>query len=466
MGRTRAFALIVAVATIAIAVVSSAATATRGATAPTTFVEEATVFGPVPSTTPPIFLSTALDGDGSTVAVDGGSSPAGVRTFAKTGVRWSAFGQFLPSSSRSGAFLASSSLSCDGSTLVVGGADVWVYVRTSAGWAGGTKLSAPSDSILSGFQAMSCDGTTIAASGTSGLSGMYVPGHSDQGMVVVFARSGGSWAQQAMFDPYPSQDLNGASPGPGGLALSADGTTLIVASPTKPALIYQRTSSGWAKTAELAPPDGELDAGFGIVAALTGDGSTALVGERDGAGGAGVVWIFKRSGSSWVVAGKLTAAKGDRPNGFGEALAVASESGTLLVGDGTGRIWVFERRGSSWVEEGPPLTAPGGGRLFNDMPPQISIAADGGAAAFANDRNSPVVRVYRRRPVVLTPAKWASCAALNRVYPHGLGRAGARDKTRGKPVTNFTRNTALYVAAVKANPRLDPDRDGIACERH
>jgi hypothetical protein len=63
------------------------------------------------------------------------------------------------------------------------------------------------------------------------------------------------------------------------------------------------------------------------------------------------------------------------------------------------------------------------------------------------------------------PAKWRSCAAVHRRYPHGIGRAGAHDRTRGKPVTTFRRSTKLYEQAVKANPRLDPDHDGIACEQ-
>jgi hypothetical protein len=56
-----------------------------------------------------------------------------------------------------------------------------------------------------------------------------------------------------------------------------------------------------------------------------------------------------------------------------------------------------------------------------------------------------------------------NCSALNRVYPHGVGRYGARDHTRtGNPVTNFRRSTRLYLR----NRGLDRDKDGIACEKH
>jgi excalibur calcium-binding domain-containing protein len=65
-----------------------------------------------------------------------------------------------------------------------------------------------------------------------------------------------------------------------------------------------------------------------------------------------------------------------------------------------------------------------------------------------------------------TPPLFKNCTSLNKTYPHGIGRAGARDKTKsGHPVTTFKRSTALYNKAIKANSRLDADKDGVACEK-
>jgi hypothetical protein len=66
---------------------------------------------------------------------------------------------------------------------------------------------------------------------------------------------------------------------------------------------------------------------------------------------------------------------------------------------------------------------------------------------------------------------WSSCAAMQRVHPHGVGKVGAHDKTSSTPVRNFYKNTALYLA--NNGPRshatgeydLDRDNDGIACEK-
>ena len=63
------------------------------------------------------------------------------------------------------------------------------------------------------------------------------------------------------------------------------------------------------------------------------------------------------------------------------------------------------------------------------------------------------------------PKPWTNCAAVNALYPHGVGRFGAHDKTSGTAVTNFTHSNWLYALAMKYNPGLDRDHDGIACEK-
>jgi len=63
------------------------------------------------------------------------------------------------------------------------------------------------------------------------------------------------------------------------------------------------------------------------------------------------------------------------------------------------------------------------------------------------------------------PSRWKNCTIVNRKYAHGVGRAGARDKTSGTPVTTFTRSSSLYRTAMRYNRGLDRDKDGIACEK-
>lgn len=63
------------------------------------------------------------------------------------------------------------------------------------------------------------------------------------------------------------------------------------------------------------------------------------------------------------------------------------------------------------------------------------------------------------------PAWAENCTALNKKFPHGVGKQNARDKTSGTPVTTFKRSNKLYKKAVRANAGLDRDKDKIACEK-
>lgn len=78
-----------------------------------------------------------------------------------------------------------------------------------------------------------------------------------------------------------------------------------------------------------------------------------------------------------------------------------------------------------------------------------------------------VALVVALSPVLLAntadaaPRTFKNCTEMNKKYPHGVGRPGARDRTSGTPVTNFKRDRAVY----KANTKSDRDKDGIACEK-
>ena len=59
------------------------------------------------------------------------------------------------------------------------------------------------------------------------------------------------------------------------------------------------------------------------------------------------------------------------------------------------------------------------------------------------------------------PRDYVNCTALNKVYPHGVGLVGARDRTSGRPITGFARAPKVYYL----NDESDADRDRIACEK-
>jgi hypothetical protein len=64
---------------------------------------------------------------------------------------------------------------------------------------------------------------------------------------------------------------------------------------------------------------------------------------------------------------------------------------------------------------------------------------------------------------VVAPKKYKNCAALNKVYKHGVAKKkGVKDKTSGTRVTTYTVNLKVYNLNYKS---LDRDKDGIACEK-
>jgi hypothetical protein len=75
-----------------------------------------------------------------------------------------------------------------------------------------------------------------------------------------------------------------------------------------------------------------------------------------------------------------------------------------------------------------------------------------------------LVAAVTAAPVAKAPPWVKNCTALNKKYPHGIGKAKARDKTSDTPVTTFKRSTKLYKLALSHNGRLDGDGDGVACE--
>jgi hypothetical protein len=159
------------------------------------------------------------------------------------------------------------------------------------------------------------------------------------------------------------------------VAMSADGNTVIVGgigdeargTMGGAAWVYTRSGGVWSEQQKLDGGTEQLgEAQFGISVAISADGNTALVGgindENKAAEQVGSVWVFVRSGSTWVQQGKKLEGKGEVGFGrFGRSVGLSADGNTALIGgyfDGgpkaepqTGAAWVFTRSGSSWSEQ-------------------------------------------------------------------------------------------------------------------
>lgn len=93
-----------------------------------------------------------------------------------------------------------------------------------------------------------------------------------------------------------------------------------------------------------------------------------------------------------------------------------------------------------------------------DVGKRITVVVTGSKSGYTT-----VAKTSPSSAAVLAAKKYTNCTALNLVFPHGVGRAGARDSVSGtaKPVTTFTVSNEVYTA----NTVSDRDKDGIACEK-
>ena len=229
------------------------------------------------------------------------------------------------------------------------------------------------------------------------------------------------------------------------VALSADGTTLAIGAPYESGgssgidgdqgddsvygagAVYVFVSDGseWRQQAYVKAANPGLTDNFGYMIALSGDGNTMAVSapfEASAATGidgdqdddsipqAGAVYVFSRSGESWLQQAYIKASNtgeagiGDElPDGdqFGFSLALSADGNTLAVGAisedsaaagvgadqsdnsalSAGAVYVFSRDGTTWAQQAYVKTSnAGGGDLFGYS---VSLSADGSVLAAA-----------------------------------------------------------------------------------
>jgi FG-GAP repeat len=245
----------------------------------------------------------------------------------------------------------------------------------------------------------------LAADGNTGLIGASGPFGTTVGDVWVFTRSGSGSLSQA-------SELAGAGEVGDGqfgqsVALSADGSTALVGGSgddqNRGAVwVFRRSGSTWTQEGPKLTGAGEVGAGgFGWSVALSADGNTALVGGPYDNRGAGAVWVFTNSGTSWTWSQQGPKLRGRGESGAGNvggSVALAANGNTALIGGYSddhdrGAAWMFTRTGAMWAQDGPKLTGrgesgPGG---FGD----VALSGDGDTALIgAEDDNSSLGAVW------------------------------------------------------------------------
>jgi IPT/TIG domain/FG-GAP repeat len=113
-------------------------------------------------------------------------------------------------------------------------------------------------------------------------------------------------------------------------------------------------------TAPTTGANAEMGGGeLGGSAAISADGTTALVGAFDDASSVGAAYVFTRSGARWTLQAKLTAPTSGAnqaigPNvEFGSGVALSADGNTAMIGgfgdnSDAGAVWAYTRGTSGW----------------------------------------------------------------------------------------------------------------------
>ena len=95
----------------------------------------------------------------------------------------------------------------------------------------------------------------------------------------------------------------------------------------------------------------------GVSVALSADGTTAIIGGPGDDNDIGAAWVFTQSGGAWTQQTKLVGSGYSGIPQQGVSVAVSGDGTTAIVGgdrddNGVGAAWVFTQSGGTWTQQG------------------------------------------------------------------------------------------------------------------
>jgi hypothetical protein len=301
-------------------------------------------------------VALSADGNTALIGGDGDSDATGAAwVFTRADGVWTEQAKLIGSGAAGKSGQGSAvGLSADGNTALIGGMSdgdgagaAWVFTRANGIWTQqGAKLTG------SGAVGPASQGhfVALAADGNTALIGGSTDDH-NQGAVWIFTRPEDAWTQQGnklvgieSVGPVVYQGY--------GAALSGDGNTAVVAGygddhNTGAAWIFVRSGDFWTQQGgKLVGTGGSGSPQQGYSAALSSDGNRLLLGAPSDAGGAGAAWEFRRVSGVWTQAGKLAGSGSLGKAQQGYAVAISGDGSTAMVGGvldraAGGAIWTF-----------------------------------------------------------------------------------------------------------------------------
>ena len=278
---------------------------------------------------------------------------------------------------------------------------VYIFVRNGATYEFKTYLkpdpedgdTAIAGDHFGGAVALAADGQTlvVGAPSAEGVDEGVVRGPSfNDGAAYVFTRDADSWTQRAILGG-PHEDGNLFDEFGRHVAVSSDGSTIAVGAPfddgdARSTFVSPNTNESqagaayiftttdrvhWALQAQLKAPNAQEDDLFGIAVALSADGNAVAIGatgedgnatstlgeSNDDLNGAGAVYVFTRTDSSWSpTPAYLKPSSSFELAHFGASLSLTADAKVLAVGgpedfNAPPSAFVYVRVGNAWLEQ-------------------------------------------------------------------------------------------------------------------
>ncbi len=286
------------------------------------------------------------------------------------------------------------------------------YIKASNNDSGGDQfgnsVSISVDTLAVGAPRERSNQTSITNGTTSSSNNSVIY----TGAVYVYKRSGTSWVQEAYIkavnsDTYdefskvsisgdtlvvgvPFEDSNQTTITNGDSASSDNSNGLLSASSGSGAVyVYKRTGTTWVQEAYIKASNNDADDGFGYSISISGDTLAVGAGAEDSNqttitngdnassdnsnAGSGAVYVYKRTGTTWVQEAYIKAVNNATYAKFGTSVSISDDTiavgatgersnlatitnGTTIAnfsGDSSysGAVYVYKRTGTSWAWE-------------------------------------------------------------------------------------------------------------------
>ncbi len=342
-------------------------------------------------------------------------------------------------------------LSADGTTALVGaphvhrsGGAAYVFHASAAGsWSSSDKplatLTRPGAEGFGFDVALSGDGTTA-------FVGAFNIGGAAAGAIYVFhIAEEDAWASSSS----PAATLTASTPLGYELTVTPDGTTVVAGEPfyngtAGGAFVFHTSSeAAWASTStptavltNAAEASGDMAAGFSV--AISADGTTVLVGDPFNPSG-GAAWVYHASAAdAWATSSTPTAVLSDFNSAAGDFLGAGlalSADGTVAFlgapGVGTasavGYVDVFHASGeASWASTALPTAtlSKAGGKEGDDFGFKVAVSSDGTTALVSAPHPGPPLRAAATAYIFRASSEgaWASSSAPTATLTGSRGR--------------------------------------------